>query len=90
MSEQQPSGFKRVKLSGSEELFRDTRADAPAVPEPPPAALGVQLTPDELRAIIAALQLARFPERTRPRPTITEFETLGALQERLRELLTDS
>lgn len=94
MSDHNPGGFKRVRLSGSDELFRETRRERdaeppPPTPEPPPG-LNVELTADELRAIVAALQLARFPERTRPRPTMTEFETLGALQERLRELLAES
>lgn len=90
-------GFKRVRLTGSDELFRETKAGPPAGPDagaadvaPSTPPVRVDLTADELRSIVAALQLARFPERTRPRPTITEFEHLGALQERLRELLTES
>ena len=87
---------KRPRLSGSDELFRDTRAEAdqegrtgaPPV-EPVTDTLAVELSPDEISAIVEALQLARFPERHRVRPTMTEFERLGLLQDRLRRLIAE-
>jgi hypothetical protein len=126
--------FKRARLSGSDELFRPTRpqaperqdggqdvgqdvgqgggqdgeADGPAAPagslEPEariegsskshPAEtaadmLSVGLSVSEVKAIVDALQLARFPERQRTRPTMGEFERLGELQDRLRRLVTE-
>ncbi len=96
------SQFKRVRLRGSDELFRDTRADAEARAEPadggggppPPGepvveTLSVALTVEEVRDLVEALQLARFPDRQRPRPTMVQFETLGALQDRLRRLIAE-
>jgi hypothetical protein len=88
--------FKRARLSGSDELFRPTRpegdaaeegqAGAPPV-EPVTDTLSVELAPNEIRSIVEALQVVRFPERQRPRLLSTEFERLGALQERLRRLI---
>lgn len=94
--------FKRARLSGSDELFRATRpeqaeneaveregaVDAPPT-EPVADTLAVELTVPEVRAVVEALQLARFPERTRPRPTMDEFERLGELQDRLRRLVAE-
>ena len=96
---------RRERLPGSEELFRNTRAeaekaaregrslegraDAPPT-EPVTDTLAVELEPEEIRSIVEALQLARFPELHRQRPTIGQFERLGLLQERLRSLLGDA
>ena len=78
---------KRARLPGSSELFRDTRSEA--APAPPAGPVAIELTPDELRFIVDALQLARFPELHRVRPTMTQFELLGKLQDRLRKQLGD-
>ena len=83
MSEKQPP--RRGRLPGSEELFRDTRHTPP--PEPANGSLSVTLTAEELRWIVDALQLARFPELHRQRPTMSQYERLGELQDRLRKLL---
>ena len=92
--------FKRARLTGSDELFRPTRAgaegpvegegsvDAPPT-EPVTDTLSVELTVEEIRAVVESLQLARFPERQRSRPTMGEFERLGELQDRLRKLIAD-
>lgn len=83
------------RLPGSDELFRDTRAEAregragsPPV-EPVTDTLAVELSAEEIHAIVEALQLARFPERHRVRPTMTDFERLGFLQDRLRKLIAE-
>ncbi len=91
------SQFKRARLSGSDELFRPTRPAAEeaegsvreAPTEPVVDTLGVEMTVEEIKAVIEALQLARFPERQRTRPTMVEFERLGQLQERLRSLIAE-
>ena len=88
MSTSEP--FKRKRLPGSEELFRDTRSEAvgPNPPPVPPAdQIAVALDPEEVRWIVDAIQMARFPEMQRARPTMTRYEQLGALQDRLRRLL---
>lgn len=87
--------FKRARLSGSDELFRPTRAgEAEGSVEGPPTepvadTLSVELTVAEIQAVVEALQLARFPERQRPRPRMDEFERLAELQERLRKLIPE-
>ncbi len=62
-------------------------AEGPA--EPSTGKLRVELSGAEVKAIVDALQLARFPERQRTRPTMVEFERLGELQERLRRLVAE-
>ncbi len=96
--------FKRARLSGSDELFRPTRPGRPEGPEgaedrseavaeapvaPSADSLSVGLSVAEVKAIVDALQLARFPERQRTRPTMVEFERLGELQDRLRRLVAE-
>lgn len=89
--------FKRARLSGSDELFRPTRAseeDVERLVEGPPAepvtdTLAVELTAQEIRSIVDALELARFPERQRPRLLSLEFERLRELQDRLRRLVAE-
>lgn len=76
---------RRGRLKGSDELFRDTRHTPP--PDPPNGSVSFAVTPEELRWIVDALQLARFPELHRQRPTMTQYEQLGELQDRLRKLL---
>jgi hypothetical protein len=72
-------GFKRRQLSGSEELFRATSHED-----------SDELGEGEIRWLIEALQVMRFPERNRPRLTMSQFEELGRLQEKLRAYLSDS
>jgi len=79
--------LKRTRLPGSSELFRDTRHE-PA-PEPISSPVRIDVTHQELKSIVEALQLARFPELHRVRPTMTQFEDLGRLQDRLRKLIGD-
>ncbi|HEX6547945.1 MAG TPA: hypothetical protein VF134_04315 [Candidatus Dormibacteraeota bacterium] len=87
--------FKRARLSGSDELFRATRSEVEEgrVGEPPvepvTETLSVELTSDDIRSIVEALQVVRFPERQRTRLISTEFERLGALQDRLRRLVAE-
>jgi hypothetical protein len=75
-------GFKRRQLSGSEELFRTTGG-------PGDETGSVELTVEELRWVLEGLQALRFPERSRSRLTIAQFEEVGRLQERLRGYLQE-
>jgi hypothetical protein len=88
MTEDPTSKRPPGRLPGSSELFRDTRREAAREPISGPIAIDV--TAVELKLIIEALQLARFPELHRVRPTMTQFEDLGKLQDRLRKLLGES
>lgn len=84
-------GFKRVPLRGSDELFRPT-GDAGDVVDTPdvqietsqPGLVMVELSPGEIQTLVEALQVSRYPDRARPRPTMPAFERLGALQDKLR------
>ena len=69
---------KQTRLPGSSELFRDTKNEA--APPPVNGSVAVDVSLEELRWIVDALQLARFPELHRVRPTMTQFEQLGKLQ----------
>ena len=93
------AGFKRVPLRGSDELFRPT-ADPNTTPDivdtpevqvetSQPGLVMVELSPGELQTLVEALQVSRYPDRARPRPTMPAFERLGALQDKLRAHLPE-
>lgn len=89
------SKFKRVSLVGSEELFRPTRPELvreptdeaikevlrPA-PEKPP--VRVDLTEAEISLLLDAVQIAKYPDKTRPKPSLDKFERLDALRAKLQ------
>ena len=92
------SKFKRVSLAGSEELFRPTRpkvledtddviseaVDRPA-PEPEPQNLiRIALTASELKLLLEAIQVAKYPEQHRPKPSLDRFQQLDSLKEKLQ------
>jgi len=49
----------------------------------------VELSPGEIQTLVEALQVSRYPDRARPRPTMPAFERLGALQDKLRAHLPE-
>jgi len=88
------AGFKRVPLRGSDELFRPTSDSGEIVDTPEvqietslPGLVMVELSPGEITTLVEALQVSRYPDRARPRPTMPAFERLGALQDKLRSHL---
>ncbi|HEX6348111.1 MAG TPA: hypothetical protein VF160_01835 [Candidatus Dormibacteraeota bacterium] len=93
------AGFKRVPLRGSDELFRPTadpnvQPDLVDTPEvqvetSQPGLVMVELSPGEIQTLVEALQVSRYPDRARPRPTMPAFERLGALQDKLRSHLPE-
>jgi len=85
--------FKRVSLVGSEELFRPTRpqvvADTDGViketVDRPGHAREVVLktlnfTPEEIELLIEAVQIAKYPDRARPKQPLDKFDALDALR----------
>jgi hypothetical protein len=90
------SKFKRVSLAGSEELFRPTRPtvveDTDEVisevldraPQGPRPYRTLSFTADELQLLLEAVQLAKYPDRPRPKPPLEKFERLDALRGRLQ------
>jgi hypothetical protein len=90
-------GFKRVSLVGSEELFRATRPQnqetdeviAEVVDRKPPAASEkhlrtVHLTPAEVDLMLEAIQVAKYPDRPRPKPSLDKHERLDQLRGKLQ------
>lgn len=89
------SKFKRVSLSGSEELFRPTRphlvdetdetitelVDRPR--EERPHRL-VRLTREEIELLLDAIQVAKYPERARGKLPLEKFERFDGLRDRLQ------
>ena len=87
--------FKRVSLAGSEELFRPTR---PQVVEDTEEVITevidrrpqekfyrpVSLTPDEIDLLLEAIQIAKYPDRPRPKPSLEKHERLDALRDKLQ------
>ena len=89
--------FKRVSLVGSEELFRPTRpqvvADTDdvikeAVDRPGRAKEVVfktlNFTEDEVALLIDAVQVAKYPDRPRPKPPLDRFDALDALRQKIQ------
>ncbi len=89
------SKFKRVSLAGSEELFRPTRPtvvdDADEVitevlrPRPTEKSYKqFNLTAEEVEMLLDAIQQAKYPDRSRPKPSLERFERLDALRDKLQ------
>jgi len=89
------SKFKRISLAGSEELFRPTRpvvvgetdeVIAEVVDRKPrePAHREIQLTPEEIELLLEAIQVAKYPDRVRPKLPLDRFERYDALRDKLR------
>ena len=88
--------FKRVTLGGSEELFRPTR---PQVVEDTDDVITevldrrpveklyrqLNLTPDEVELLLEAIQVAKYPDRPRPKPSLEKHDRLDVLRDKLQE-----
>ncbi len=85
--------FKRVALVGSEDLFRPTRPQVitdtdgvirEAVDRPGHVKEVVlktlNFTPEEIELLLEAVQVAKYPDRPRPKPPLDKFDSLDALR----------
>jgi hypothetical protein len=88
-------GFKRVSLVGSEELFRPTKPDtdetdeviSEVVDRKPPAEkdlMTLHLSPAEVELMLEAIQVAKYPDRPRPKPSLDKHERLDRLRGKLQ------
>jgi len=84
-------GFKRVSLVGSEELFRPTKPNAEVIAEvvdrkPPPDKhlMTLHLSPEEVELMLEAIQVAKYPDRPRPKPSLDKHERLDRLRGKLQ------
>lgn len=91
--------FKRVSLVGSEELFRPTRQETitdtdgvikETVDRPGRAKEVVyktmNFTEEEVELLLDAVQIAKYPDRPRPKPALDRFDALDALRLRIQEV----
>lgn len=89
------SKFKRVSLSGSEELFRPTRPRVVEATEDTitevverPAKEShfnrLQLTEEEVQLLLDAIQAAKYPERARTKLPLEKFERYDQLRNKLQ------
>jgi hypothetical protein len=89
------SNFKRVSLAGSEELFRPTRPQivedtdeviTEVIDRRPEEKLyrPVNLTPGEVELLLDAIQVAKYPDRPRPKPSLEKHDRLDALRDKLQ------
>jgi len=87
--------FKRVSLAGSEELFRPTRPQVvedtddlitEVIDRRPEEKLyrAVNLTPGEVDLLLEAIQVAKYPDRPRPKPSLEKHDRLDALRDKLQ------
>ncbi len=92
--------FKRVSLVGSEELFRPTRpqviADTDDVIRETVDRPGhvkevvlktMNFTPEEIQLLLEAVQVAKYPDRPRPKPPLDKFDALDALRLKIQAVL---
>ena len=87
-------GFKRISLVGSEELFRPTRPEVveteDTITEVVAAKRGdkhyrtLHLTPAEVDLLLEAIQVAKYPDRPRPKPPLEKHERLDRLRDKLQ------
>ena len=87
-------GFKRVSLQGSEELFRPTRPDVVETEDTISEVVDrrpterhyktVYLTPEDVDLLVEAVQVAKYPDRPRPKPPLEKHERLEALRIKLQ------
>lgn len=83
-------GFKRVSLVGSEELFRPTKPNAEVIAEVvdrKPAdkhLMTLHLSPEEVELMLEAIQVAKYPDRPRPKPSLDKHERLDRLRGKLQ------
>ncbi|MBJ7603190.1 MAG: hypothetical protein JF888_08395 [Candidatus Dormibacteraeota bacterium] len=89
------SKFKRVSLSGSEELFRPTRPRVVEATEDTitevverPAkdrhSRHLHLAADEVQLLLDAIQAAKYPERAKPKLPLEKFERYDQLRDKLQ------
>jgi hypothetical protein len=89
------ANFKRVSLAGSEELFRPTRPQVvedtdevitEVIDRRPQEKLyqAVDLSPDEIELLLDAIQVAKYPDRPRPKPSLEKHDRLDALRDKLQ------
>ena len=91
--------FKRVSLVGSEELFRPTRpqviADTDDVIKETVDRHGsghardvvmktMNFTEEEIALLLDAVQVAKYPDRPRPKPQLDRFDALDALRQKIQ------
>ena len=85
--------FKRASLVGSEELFRPTRPQVvantddvikEAVDRPAKVKEIVyktmNFTPEEVELLLDSIQVAKYPDRARPKLPLDKFDALDALR----------
>src|SRR5690242_6967996 len=90
--------FKRVSLVGSEELFRPTRpqvvsntddviketVDRPGHAKEAVVLKTLNFTQEEIELLVDAVQVAKYPDRPRPKPALDRFDALDALRQKIQ------
>ncbi len=90
--------FKRVSLVGSEELFRPTRpqvvsdtddviketVDRPGKHKEEVVYKTINFTDEEVELLLDAVQVAKYPDRPRPKPALDRFDSLDALRQKIQ------
>ena|SRR5690348_10344845 len=93
--------FKRASLVGSEELFRPTRpqvvsdtddvikeaVDRPGAKVTEVVLKTLNFTPEELELLLEAVQIAKYPDRPRPKPQLDKFDALDALRQKIQAVV---
>ena len=92
------TSFKRASLGGSEDLFRPTRPQVvsdtddvikEAVDHRPAPVKEIvyrtlHFTPEEVELLLESIQVAKYPDRARPKLPLDKFDSLDALRLKLQ------
>lgn len=89
--------FKRVSLVGSEELFRQTRPQVVSDTDDvikeavdrhargkDVVVKTLSFTEEEIALLLDAVQVAKYPDRPRPKPPLDRFDALDALRQKIQ------
>jgi len=88
------TSFKRASLGGSEDLFRPTRpqvvsdtddvikesVDRPVQVVKEVVYRTLHFTPEEVELLLESIQVAKYPDRQRPKQPLDKFDALDALR----------
>ena len=89
--------FKRASLVGSDEVFRTTSPaaedtddviaevlDRRPIERLVPGTRQLSFSPEEVELLLEAIQVSKYPDKARPKPSLDKFERLDEIRAKLQ------